>query len=372
MSPSRATVLRAIACLALLGLLADAPPAQAARLRDLVDIEGVRDNPLVGLGLVVGLAGTGDDASSVLGRRELALMAGRLGVTIAPTDIKSKNVAAVVVTASIPAFARPGSRLDVTVSSLGTAKSLAGGTLIMTPLRGANLRTYALAQGALLTGGFSESGGSGSSSKKNHTTVGRIPGGAVIERGVPSDLPDDEIVLLLREPDFATAARIGGAVVGLLGPDAARVRDPGAVVVTIDGNWHGRVVELVATLEQVEVEADTPARVIIDERTGTLVVGADVTLGPAAIAYGDLRVDIKEDTAVSQPAPLGGGGTVAAPSSTVQVTETPGELHLVAGAATVGDVVAALAALGLGPRDLIPVLEALRAAGSLHAEIRSQ
>jgi flagellar P-ring protein precursor FlgI len=353
-----------------LALTLTAGTAHAARLKELVDVEGFRPNHLVGLGLVVGLAGTGDDASSVATRRPLAAMLKHLGTLIDPNDLKSKNVAVVTVTAELPPFARPGMPLDVTVSSMGNAKSLAGGTLVETQLRGVDGGTYALAQGSLTLGGFAVEGGSGSTQRKNHVTAGHIPGGGVVEREAPGGLPSEQVTLLLREPDFTTAARIAAAINATFG-HGSRVRDPGSVVVDVAGSWRGRTVELVARLESIEAEPDAPGRVIIDERTGTIVVGLNVTLRAAAIAHGGINIKVQERREVSQPAPLSPGGqTVTTPASEVEVEEKGGQLAPIAGAATVGEVAAALNALGVKPRDLVPIFQALKAAGALHAEIQ--
>jgi len=356
--------------IATLLLLAAARAAYGTRLKDLVEIAGVRPNHLVGMGLVVGLQGTGDDASSVMTRREMAVMAKRLGMVIDANDIKAKNVAAVMVTAELSPFARTGTPMDVTVSSMGSAKSLVGGTLLLTPLKGPDLGVYALAQGALAVGGFAADGGSGSSAKKNHTTVARIPGGARVEKDAPGTLSRDEVVLLLREPDFTTASRIAGVVNAALGDDSARLRDPAAVTIAIGPKWRGRIVDLVAKLEALDAEPDAVARVVIDERTGTIVAGAAVTLGPAAIAYGAINVDVNENPAVSQPGPLSTGQTVVAPQSQVKVEEQGGKLQVVQGAATVGGVAAALNTLGVKPRDLAAIFQALKAAGALRAELQ--
>jgi flagellar P-ring protein precursor FlgI len=359
---------------AVLGTLAAAPgAAHADRLKDLVDVEGFRDNALVGYGLVVGLQGTGDDASSAPTRQLLAQAIKHLGVQIDPAQIKAKNVAAVMITATLPAFARPGSALDVTVSSIGTAKSLQGGVLLLTPLKGADLGTYALAQGSLSLGGFAVDSASGSSTKKNHATVARIPGGGRVEQDAPNMMPKGQIVLVLRTPDFTTASRIAASVDAKLGPGTATVRDPGAVVVKVGKDWTGKVVNLVAQLESLESTPDVAAKVVIDERTGTVVVGAGVTLSPAAIAHGGLTVKVQETPTVSQPngAVLGNssGETIVTPNSDIQTYEDEGKLNVLAGSATVGDVAAALNAIGVKPRDLVAIFQALKAAGALHAEI---
>jgi flagellar P-ring protein FlgI len=356
----------------ILSLLVLAGPASASRLKDLVEIEGHRANPMTGFGIVVGLNGTGDDARSPVVRRSLAKMLKRLGVTIDAGEIKAKNVAAVVVTAELPAFARSGTRIDVLVSSMGAAKSLEGGTLLATPLKGANMETYAIAQGPVGTGGFAVQGASGSETRKNHVTVARMPGGGIIERDAPGLAPRGRVVLQLKQPDFTTASRIAAAIDGALGAGAARVRDPGAVTVLITEKWRQKPVELVATLEALEATPDAPARVVVDERTGTVVVGANVSLGPAAIATGGLEVQIDESQDVSQPNTVASevGKTVVSPKSKIQVKEAEGNLHLVAGAATVADVAAALNTLGVKPRDLLAILQALKVAGALTADIQ--
>lgn len=362
-------------CLALatvlwIGLVLGAAPARAARLKELVEVEGFRQNALVGLGLVVGLAGTGDDSSVFMTRRPIAEMLKHLGNLIDPNDIKAKNVALVTVTGSLPAFARPGVPIDVTVESMGTAKSLVGGVLVQTPLRGPDGEVYALAQGSLIVGGFSVSGGSGSSASKNHTTVAHIPGGASIEREAPAVVPESEVVLLLREPDFTTATRIAAAIDKALGEGSARVRDPASVVVPVSSERKGKVVALVSQLEGLEATPDHRGRVVIDERTGTVVVGEHVTLGPAAIASGGIHVTVTERKEVSQPNPLARGETTVTPSTELSVEEKNGAVHFVPEAATVGEVASALNTLGIKPRDLVSIFQALKAAGALRAEIQ--
>lgn len=352
----------------LLTALAIATPsaAHAARLKELVDVEGFRSNPLVGLGVVVGLAGTGDDANSFLARRPLATIMKNLGSAIDPAEIKARNVAMVMVTAQLPAFGRPGSNLDITVSSIGTAKSLAGGTLIATALKGLDRNTYAIAQGQLVVGGYEVTSLSGSSNKKNHVTVARVPSGAVIERDAPNQVPQGELVLLLKQPDFTTASRIAAAVTAGVGQ--ANVRDPGAVTLKIEQN--ANVVDLVAKIEALEATPDAPARVVIDERTGTIVVGANVSISPVAIAYGGITIRVRERFTVSQPGPFSRGNTAVLPDSEIDVQERAGRLENLPAASTAGEVAAALNALGVKPRDLLPIFEALKAAGALSAEIK--
>jgi flagellar P-ring protein precursor FlgI len=296
----------------------------------------------------------------------------RLGVTIDPNDLKGKNVAAVMLTAELPAFAKPGMGFDVTVSSLGNAKSLAGGTLLAAPLKGPDDRTWAIAQGALSVGGFVAEGASGSSAKKNHTTVGRLTGGAIVEATAPTAMPDKEIVLVLHQPDFTTATRMRDAIVAALGSNAARLGDAATVVVAIPPAARGSVTQLIARLEAIDVDPDVRAKVIVDEKTGTIVIGEGVTLRPAAITFGALTVEIDETASVSQPqAVLGKATTKVVPHSDVAVHETESPMRVIQKAATVGQVAAALAALGAKPRDLVSILRALKAAGALRADLET-
>jgi flagellar P-ring protein precursor FlgI len=346
-----------------------ATPAHAVRLKELVDVEGFRGNALVGVGVVVGLAGTGDDVGSLSTQRPLSTLLRRLGTFIDYTEIKARNVALVTVTATLPAFSRPGAAIDITVSSMGTAKSLQGGTLIATPLKGPDGETYAVAQGSLTVGGFAVGGSSGSSTKRNHVNAGHVPAGATVERGAPSQQLKNQVVLLLKDADFTTATRIAASVDAALGAGSAKVRDPGAVLVKISDDWKDKPVELIAKLEVLDATPDAPGRVIIDERTGTLVVGASVALLPAAIAHGGLTVHVDEQKVVSQPNALGQGQTVALPTTNIEVDEDKGQLIALGAAGTVGDVAAALNALGAKPRDLISIFQALKAAGALRAEV---
>jgi flagellar P-ring protein precursor FlgI len=356
-----------------LGLLATAPaPARADRIKDLTTIAGVRDNHLTGFGLVVGLDGTGDDAQSPTIKGALTKMLKRLGLTIDPTQLKGKNVAAVMITAELPAFAKPGMSFDVTISSMGNAKSLAGGTLLAAPLRGPDDRTWAIAQGALSVGGFIAEGGSGSSSKKNHPTVGRLPGGATVEAAAPTVMPDREIALVLKQPDFTTATRMRDAIVAVRGENSARMVDAATIVVGIPAAERSHVPQLIAELEAIEVDPDVRARVVIDEKTGTIVIGEAVSLRSAAITFGALTVEVEETPAVSQPGPLAKGATTqVVPRSKVKVNEADQTMRVMKKAATVGDVAAALAALGAKPRDLVSILRALKAAGALRADLET-
>ncbi|RMH40721.1 MAG: flagellar basal body P-ring protein FlgI [Deltaproteobacteria bacterium] len=361
---------RAAAALSLIAAVACPVAVRADRVKDLATVEGYRGNALVGVGIVVGLAGTGDDARSPVTRRSLAQLMKHLGITIDEAQLKAKNVAAVVVTAELPPFARAGMQVDVTVSSMGSAKSLQGGTLIATPLKGPDRMTYAIAQGPLSLGGFAVEAATGSTTKKNHSTVARIPNGATIEMDAPGHLPRDHVVLLLDNPDFTTASRIADAIDTAFGEPLARVRDPGAVVVRVGPKWRGRVVHFIAALESVQAEPDVRARVVIDERTGTIVVGEHVALSRAAIAHGGITVRVTERLNPSQPGILSrGGNTVVTPESDISVEEAGGQLVPIGPAGTVGDVAAALNALGVKPRDLVAIFQALAAAGALRAEL---
>jgi flagellar P-ring protein precursor FlgI len=346
--------------------------ARADRIKDLTTIAGVRDNHITGFGLVVGLDGTGDDARLPMVRTGLTKMLKRLGLTIDPADLKGKNIAAVMLTAELPAFAKPGMAFDVTISSMGNAKSLAGGTLLAAPLKGPDDRTWAIAQGSLSVGGFIAEGGSGSSTKRNHPTVGRLPGGATVEASAPTVMPDKEIVLVLNQPDFTTATRMRDAIAAVLGNDAARLGDAATVVVAIPADAKGAVTQLIAKLEAIEVDPDIRAKVVIDEKTGTIVIGEAVTLRPAAIAFGALTVEVDEAPTASQPGPLTKGATTKVlPRTTIKVNEAQGPLRQLHKAATVGDVAAALAQLGAKPRDLVSILRALKAAGALRADLET-
>jgi len=347
-----------------------AAAAHADRIKDLATIGGVRDNHLTGFGIVVGLDGTGDDARSPVVKSALTKMLKKLGVTIDPSDLKAKNVAAVMITAELPAFAKPGMAIDITVSSVGNARSLSGGTLLVAPLKGADNRTWALAQGTLSVGGFAVEGATGSSAKKNHTLVGTVPGAAIIEASAPTQLPQKQIALLLKQPDFTTATRMRDAIAKALGTEAVRTGDAATVVVPIAKDQD--VGALIAKLEAIEVEPDVAAKVIVDERSGTIVIGEAVKLRPAAITFGALTVEIDETPTVSQPeAPLGKGTTKVVPRTSLKVNEAENPMRIVNKAATVKDVAAALAALGAKPRDLVSILRALKASGALRADLET-
>jgi flagellar P-ring protein FlgI len=352
--------------------LAFAQPAHAqVLLRDLISIEGVRSNQLVGYGLVVGLQGTGDTlTNSQFTQQSLSAMLGRMGVNVNGLQMQTRNTAAVVVTGLLPPFAREGSPMDVQVSSIGDARSLNGGMLMVTPLLGADGEVYAVAQGPVIIGGF-QAAGAAQSVRQGVMTDGRVPGGATVEREVPNTLDGlTKLTLALRNPDFTTAVRIERAINANLGSDAADAVDLGTVEVSVPPNYDHRVTELLARIEQIAVQPDVPARVVIDEKSGTIVVGADVKLDPVAVTHGNLTVRVTESPVVSQPAPFSNGQTVVVPRTNIDVNDhADRHLELMRRAATLKDLVDGLNALGLGPHDLIQVLNALRAAGALHAEL---
>ncbi|MES1189404.1 MAG: flagellar basal body P-ring protein FlgI [Myxococcales bacterium] len=345
--------------------------ARADKVRDLVDIVGARENQLVGYGVVTGLNGTGDDVSSPFATQSLRALLRRLGVQVDARQIRLKNVAAVIVTANIPAFARNGSKLDIIVSSMGNAKSLRGGVLIQTPLRGADRRTYAVGQGPLVLGGFSASGGSGSSVQENVTTTARIPNGALIEREIKTTFAvEGKVQLALRAPNFDTAQRICEGLNKAMGEGTARPLDGGSIEVKAPSELKNKPVELVSKLGDIDVEPGSMARVVLNERTGTIVAGGDVRLSPVAIAQGGITISVKESKEVSQPGILSRGNTAEVKRTDIEATEQkPPALTYVNAAASLAEVAQALSTFGVTPRELGSILQALKAAGALRAEI---
>jgi flagellar P-ring protein precursor FlgI len=353
----------------LLLLVGLAGSAEAARLKDIADVEGVRGNQLLGYGLVVGLNGTGDGRMTDFTPKSISNMLEKMGIRVDPVAVRVKNVAAVMVTAELPPFARPGSKIDITLSSLGDAKSLQGGMLLFTPLKGADGNTYAVAQGPVDLGGFSVSQG-GDSAQKNHPTVGTLPQGALVERSIPFDLfQSKKVRIVLRKPDFTTMTRVVTALNNRMGKPAAVAIDSAAVEVPLDARGQFDPVALVASLEQVEVEQDVGARVIVNERTGTIIMGEKVTISRVALAHGNLNITIRQENDVSQPNALAAGQTAAVTNTDVSVGEDIKALQLVGGEVTLGDVVQALNSLGATPRDLIAIFTAMKAAGALNAEL---
>lgn len=344
-----------------------------ARIKDIVNFEGVRENMLMGYGLVVGLNGTGDKLkNSAFTEQSLIAFLERQGVNTRGTELKTKNVAAVTVTAKLPPFARSGSRIDVTVSAMGDAKDLSGGTLIATPLYGADSEVYAVAQGALSIGGF-KAEGQATTVTKGVPTSGYIANGAVVEKEVEFNLNNlPALKLSLKNPDVTTAQKISGAINAQVGPGVASVLDPGTIQLTVPAIYQNNVTQMLADLEKLSVPTDQVARIVIDEASGTIVMGENVTIDTVAVAQGNLVVKIEEKPLVSQPAPFApdSAQTVTVPQTTVTVDSSPGKrMSVMQKGATLKDLVAGLNALGVGPRDLITILQTIKAAGALQAEI---
>jgi flagellar P-ring protein FlgI len=341
----------------------------SSRIKDLTDIEGIRDNQLIGYGLVVGLNGTGDSLNnSPFTRQSLQAMLERLGVNIRGQQLRTGNVAAVMVTGNLPAFATQGTRLDVTVSALGDSKSLQGGTLLVTPLLGADGEVYAVAQGTVVSGFQAE--GDAAKIVRGVPTVGRLSNGAVVEREIDFALNRmTSVRLALRNPDLTTARRIAGAINDFIGIAAAEPIDRATVTVTVPEQYQGNIVALLTEIEPLRIEPDQTAKVVIDERSGIIVMGWDVRVATVAVAQGNLTVSITEAPVVSQPAPFSRGETVEVPRSTVTVTEEGHKLGIVNEGVSLRELVDGLNALGIGPRDLISILQAIKASGAIQAEI---
>jgi flagellar P-ring protein FlgI len=368
-SPARA--LRPILLVAAVLLALSAPAGATSRVKDIADFEGVRSNMLVGYGLVVGLNGTGDSLrNSMFTQESLVAMLERLGVSTRGNALNTKNVAAVMVTATLPPFARQGSRIDVSVSALGDSKSLQGGMLLVTPLLGADGEAYAVAQGALSVGGF-QAKGDAETVTKGVPTAARIPAGAIIEREVGFALDDmTQVRLALRNPDFTTAERIATAINERLGTSTARAVDPATVALPVPPAYGGRLAQLLGEIEQLPVEPDTAARIVIDESSGIIVMGANVQISRVAVAQGNLTVRVTETPQVSQPNPLADGRTVEVPRTNIEVNDQSGNrMVALEPGVTLKDLVDGLNALGVGPRDLIGILQAIKAAGALQAKI---
>jgi flagellar P-ring protein precursor FlgI len=368
---TRTSKLARVALAAAWALTVLAPPAQAAsRIKDLANVEGVRQNQLIGYGLVVGLNGSGDTINnSPFTKQSLTAMLERLGVNIRGQTLRTGNVAAVMVTGNLPAFSTQGTRLDVTVSALGDAKSLQGGTLLVTPLLGADGNVYAVAQGSLSIGGFSAQGDAASVTK-GVPTVGRIANGAIIEREIDFALNRlNQVRLALRNPDFTTAKRIAAAINDYIGTATAEPLDPSTVQLSVPKQYEGNVVALLTEVEQLQIEPDLSAKIIIDERSGIIVMGRDVRVSMVAVAQGNLTVTISEAAQVSQPAPLSRGRTTTVPRTRVGVQEDGRKLAVVNEGVSLQQLVDGLNALGIGPRDLISILQAIKASGAIQADI---
>jgi flagellar P-ring protein FlgI len=345
--------------------------AAGTRLKEVAALEGVRDNQLIGYGLVVGLNGTGDKQQTLFSNQALTNLLRRMGVTVDPTQMQVRNMAAVMVTANLPPFAQPGTRIDVIAAAIGDSKNLQGGLLLMTPLKGADGQVYAVAQGPVITGGF-VAGRGGNTQTVNHPTVGRTPEGAIVERSPPSVAPSSRLKLQLREADFTTAARVAEVLNRHFSPGespVARAESAAVVVVDVPPAFSTRPVEFVAEMENLTVEVDRIEKVVINERTGTIVIGKEVRIAPVAIMHGALSVEVRTRLEVSQPAPLSKGTTTVTPQVNVDAKEEKARNVVLQEGATIEELVRALLAIGSTPRDIIAVLQNLRSAGALNAEI---
>jgi flagellar P-ring protein FlgI len=342
----------------------------ASRIKDVAAIEGVRDNQLVGYGLIVGLNGTGDRSQTFFSTQTLANMLERSGITILPEQVRVKNIAAVMVTATLPPFIRQGSRIDVTVSSIGDAQSIQGGVLIMTPLKSANNEIYVTAQGQVVLGGFS-AGANGNRVQTNHPTVGRVPNGGLVEKEVVVDLAGkSSLNLVLHESDFTTASRAVRAINETAGTVVAGARDGRTITISVPASYNNRIVEFIALIENARMDVDFPARVIINEKTGTIVMGKEVKISEVSIIHGSLSLQVGTIFNVSQPAPFSQGGqTTVVPETTVTLQEEKGRTATLRDGASVEEVVRSLNTIGAGPRDIVAILQAIKAQGALQAEL---
>lgn len=360
--------------IALLALLAAPAGATDVRLKDIARVQGYADNQLMGLGLVIGLNGTGDGNQIRFTSQEIANLLNASGIRHNADEIRTRNIAAVLVTATLPPFSRVGSKIDVNVAAMGDANSLQGGTLLFTELKAPNGKVYATAQGPVVVGGFS-AGGAGTSITQNVPTTGTMPAGAIVQRDVETNLHTrSSLRLVLNDYDFTTASRVATAVNQRFGSDLARSADGGSVEVIVPRDYKGRVIDFIAALESVRVNTDERAKVVINERTGTVVIGAEVKISAVAIAHGALTITVSTDYLVSQPTPFSEGGeTVVVPDTAVDAQEESGladqTLMVVPEATNIGDIVRALNALGVTPRDIISILKAMRAQGALKAEV---
>ncbi len=347
------------------------PPARAGvRAKDLITIQGVQATRLIGYGLVVGLDGTGDSRRSIIALQTATNMLKHFGINIPASRIRLKNIAAVMVTATVPPFLPKGSTVDVMVSSMGDAKSLEGGTLLLTPLVDQNGTLFAQAQGAVSIGGFNIESIGGDRIRKNYTLVGRVPEGATLVKSSNNvSFSDSSLVLALKDPDFTTAVRLAEAINAKFGSDLALARNAAQIRTVVPDKYKTRTAQFISLIENLDVEPDVRARVVVNERTGTVVVGDHVTLSPVAIAHGNLRIEIQTTPVISQPAPFSQGKTVVVPQTQTTVSDSGGQLLVVNKSANVKDVARALNALGVSPRDIVAIFQALKQAGALKAEL---
>lgn len=356
----------AIALMPVIGSFADAQ----AKLRDILDIEGVRTNDLVGYGIVVGLNGTGDSVRNApFTEDSLTNMLERLGMNVQGEEIKPNNVAAVLVTATLPAFARNGSNIDVTVASIGDADSLQGGTLILTPLRGADNQVYAVAQGSVMVSGVNVEA-PGARNTVGTPTTGAVPGGAIVEKEIGFDFnAQNTLTLALRNPDFTTAARVEDTINSTLGRPVAYMRDPGTIELNLTGTG-GSPARVLAAIENLAIDVESPARIVIDEKSGTIVLGQDVTISKVAIAQGNISIKVRENPVVSQPNPFAEGETIVLPRTDIAVEQTGNEnIALLEANTTLSQLIDGLNALGVRPQEMADIIRAMSAAGAIHAEL---
>ncbi|HEY2990924.1 MAG TPA: flagellar basal body P-ring protein FlgI [Candidatus Binatia bacterium] len=348
-------------------------PAYGSRIKDLAQVEGVRANQIIGYGLVVGLDGTGDRQNTEFTVQTLTNLLQAYKIKVDPAAVRVKNVAAVMITAEIPPYAQTGNRLDAVVSSVGDAQSLSGGTLLLTPLKGPDGRVYGVAQGPVSLGGGYTALGIGARISKNHPTTGRVTAGVLLERSIPSNIltVDGDVKINVNKPDFTTAQRISEAINGSALKVSAQPISPGVVLVKVPFEFQSNPIGFVSALESLEISPDSPARVVINERTGTVIIGKKVRIAPVAVAHAGLHITVKEDQKVSQPAPFGRGQTVVIPDTKIGVIEPDKRqlMELPGTGVDLSEIVLALNALGVTPRDLLAVFEALREAGALQAEL---
>lgn len=367
---------RIAALIMILALLAAAAEGAEVRIKDIARFQGYSDNQLVGYGLVFGLRGTGDGNQILFTAQAIANMLNAQGIQHDRRGIRTRNTASVVVTATLPPFAKPGSKIDINIAAIGDATSLQGGTLLMTPLRAANGEVFATAQGPVVVGGFSAGGGAGTGVAQNVPTAGTVPGGAIVQREVMNNLQvRKSLTLVLRDYDFTTAVRVAEAVNERFGSPIARSRDGASIDLVVPSSFRGRVIDFMSEVERINVTTDQRAVVVINEKTGTVVIGQEVRIDTCAIAHGNLTIQVSTAFGVSQPAPLSQGETVVVPQQEVTVTEettTGGEdaVLMLPSGANIGEIVKALNALGVSPRDVISILQAMRAQGALKAELK--
>jgi flagellar P-ring protein FlgI len=350
---------------------AEATPAGQTRLRDVVSLEGVRDNQLFGYGLVVGLNGTGDKRQTVFAAQSLSNLLQRMGVSVPPTAFQAQNTAAVMITATLPAFAQPGTRIDVTVAAMGDAKNLQGGLLLLTSLKAGNGQIFAAAQGSVITGGFA-AGGGGNAQTVNHPTTGRVPSGAIVEQAPPSHFGADLLRFQLKHGDFTNAARITALInleLGEPGAPVARAESSSLISVELPARFRERPVEFLSIVENLSLDIHLRPRIIVNERTGTIVIGKELRIAPVSILHGNLTVEIETTFQVSQPAPFSQGQTTTVPQVAVNAQQEAARNVTLKEGASVEDLIQSLMAIRATPRDVIAILQSLQAAGALDAEI---